>query len=1082
MKRLKRNNAKKQKTEKTRSFLCESALQILESTDNPRDDDHYPIQDNVYEIHSCNSSELGQNIHHSEADLFTLGQNIHHSEADLFNIEQNTSNYSRMAEDFDIKALVECTEYNRHLEITTSDDKIPLIKGDLSIEATTKSQFTRGLIEFFEVSNLAESNQMLLLSLLHNSFGKVANLPVSKKQEIKIENYDSDGTEDSVEKLFQGKNILSDLKYYQQQQEHKHKRFYSFNQCQNDCCLYIGKEKAKLFYCPTCTQPRFRPCTKRRCSTRNKHDCPHLLSEGIAYKNLFYRSLILLIYDLVSTKYFIQYIMYCRLHVDENSYSDVMDGMVAKGHLQEMDIRGNDWKNEDPINRNNAILINLLLSEFYDGGQLFTSRMFDFWPLCFGILNLPANLRSKIGLGFFLGALYNGKHTDVERQFKTDFLCEELCKLYTGLEFTVNGQKYFIQARLILHILDTKAAEPVFGFQSAANSKFGCPLCRGVTGLYNGKKCVLYGHRNYLPQLHWLRFFGQTGFCCPNGFYNYKNKNQWKTQEVFWNKEEGFESISKTFFAPYGYKVFIEVSDKLFKCTNDASFQQKRTQLLKANQVEIDSICQPCDGNPETKQNLIDFLLPSNLTDAQSRYKYSWYHTGDFRLEKINHLFEVYLFYRHLDLREQSPYERVSHTTYLQDAANACLLNENNKAKKKKHVNGIQSLWYYFRLPYGDVKTQFTWPLVHAVTGFIARMTQCILGKYEDSSKKKEDSRGKGNTSSGKNKTGKQIIEENVEDEGDEADSMGEEIVDEEEIADEEDLKDDEPYDGGAFRCKEGKYTASKGSIEKVSAWLDCTLIPQGLNDDWKINFRKPKGMKMIQKLKMLACYWNFIIDVVDIEEAFKVLFRMFANDINQLLALVIPKTSVDSILHCTIESVACWEGMMPPKENYFQMHQLIDLPHSIRLFGPPMGVNEFGGERMVCTMKKRKVRINPGGHLSFGKSIVRKQINHEIWTMKRFFNKKPASLHPKFNCFIYNDRPFVLGRLESQSKTVLTDYEIEYLADTVLYQVQRKFKDENLRETSPLYRIYSKVPRSWKWKKYLITLFTTNLFLMKKS
>ena len=213
----------------------------------------------MYDIHSCNSSELGQNIHHSKADLFTLGQNKHNSEADLFTIEENTSNYSRMAEDFDIKALVECTEYNRHIEITLSDDKIPLIKGDLSIEAITKNQLTRGLIEFCEVSNLTESNQILLLSLLHNSFGKVANLPVSKKQRIKIENYDSDGTEDSVEKLFQGKNILSDLKHYQQQQEHKHKRFYSFNQCQNDCCLYIGKEKANFFYCPTCTQPRFRP-------------------------------------------------------------------------------------------------------------------------------------------------------------------------------------------------------------------------------------------------------------------------------------------------------------------------------------------------------------------------------------------------------------------------------------------------------------------------------------------------------------------------------------------------------------------------------------------------------------------------------------------------------------------------------------------------------------------------------------------------------------------------------------------------------------------------------------------------------
>ena len=65
-------------------------------------------------------------------------------------------------------------------------------------------------------------------------------------------------------------------------------------------------------------------------------------------------------------------------------------------------------------------------------------------------------------------------------------------------------------------------------------------------------------------------------------------------------KEEGFESISKTFFAPHGNKVLTEVSDELFKCTNDASFQKKRNQLLKANLEEIDSICQPCDGYPET--------------------------------------------------------------------------------------------------------------------------------------------------------------------------------------------------------------------------------------------------------------------------------------------------------------------------------------------------------------------------------------------------------------------------------------------------------------------------------------------------
>ena len=165
MKNARRKVAKRQKKEKARSFMYLSALQILESTNNPRNEDRFPIiQDNDHEIHSCNSSELRENIHHSETDLSTLEQNIH-SKSDLITIEQNTSNYSRMAKDFDIKAFVECTDYNRYLLITTLDDKIPLIKGDLSINATTKNQF-----------------------MLHNAFGKVANLPVSQKPQKKIEN------------------------------------------------------------------------------------------------------------------------------------------------------------------------------------------------------------------------------------------------------------------------------------------------------------------------------------------------------------------------------------------------------------------------------------------------------------------------------------------------------------------------------------------------------------------------------------------------------------------------------------------------------------------------------------------------------------------------------------------------------------------------------------------------------------------------------------------------------------------------------------------------------------------------------
>ena len=112
--------------------------------------------------------------------------------------------------------------------------------------------------------------------------------------------------------------------------------------------------------------------------------------------------------------------------------------------------------------------------------------------------------------------------------------------------------------------MDTKAAEPIMGFQACQNSKFGCPLCHGITGLHDGKKCVFFGARNFLPPEHWLRFFGQTGVCCPAGFYNHTNGDQWRKEEIFWILEEGYDGHMETFFFNNASKLFGKDSKKDF--------------------------------------------------------------------------------------------------------------------------------------------------------------------------------------------------------------------------------------------------------------------------------------------------------------------------------------------------------------------------------------------------------------------------------------------------------------------------------------------------------------------------------------
>ena len=127
-----------------------------------------------------------------------------------------------------------------------------------------------------------------------------------------------------------------------------------------------------------------------------------------SFKQLHYRPLITMITDLLSQSKFHHYLNYGRVNLNSAEYSDFMDGELARGHLREMEDYFNAWVEQDRDVRGNAIMINLLFSEFYDSGQLFKSYVFDFWPLCIGILNLPPQLRGKVGLSYSLSAVYGG--------------------------------------------------------------------------------------------------------------------------------------------------------------------------------------------------------------------------------------------------------------------------------------------------------------------------------------------------------------------------------------------------------------------------------------------------------------------------------------------------------------------------------------------------------------------------------------------------------------------------------------------------------------------------------------------------
>ena len=147
------------------------------------------------------------------------------------------------------------------------DDNVSLHK-NLSC---TKGEFARGALELFQQCNMTKKNQKKFWNFISNSLGKVINLPV--RANLKTKRASQINREECTEDLFADTTIDMTDEYCKQQ---KKKRFLEFCQCENNCTIYLGKTKGKLFECPVCREPRFRPCTRSDCQNNGQHDCEHL--------------------------------------------------------------------------------------------------------------------------------------------------------------------------------------------------------------------------------------------------------------------------------------------------------------------------------------------------------------------------------------------------------------------------------------------------------------------------------------------------------------------------------------------------------------------------------------------------------------------------------------------------------------------------------------------------------------------------------------------------------------------------------------------------------------------------------------
>ena len=520
-------------------------------------DKRFAVVENSLNVDEDNNDiidETPMDIDESEAELSTADHQYWNSNALIENrmfLDENISNLKKISPSFDILYYIgliisamkvgsnHCSDYNLPLYQTSKN---------------TKGEFAKSLKSVFEGNLISKVAENEILNCLYTFLGDMVNLPIQltdnfqsnlaivnskRSSHIQIKDNHVKDVED-----FEYENaVKSNLDEYCRDTA----RYIEVDQCINDCFVYAGDENISLMRCPICSEFRYRPCTRSKCPGKKKvsSECEHLLvNDGIPFKQLFYRFLIPLFIDLIETDYFLCAIEYQTdliLRGDESAlfYNDFSDGSVAIEHLTSMKLNFDAWVSEDS-NRGGSVPVNLLLLQFYDAGQIFKWRHNRFIGLFTGILNLPPSYRGKIGISNFAQALFSGKHASAAEKFIfIDCYCEELRSLYVGYEYIgKNSTRYFIQARLIFHSLDTRGVEPSFGLKSMSNSLFGCPTCRNFHGISDTWKTNFIGHRYFLPEENILRYYGQSGLKSPRGFYNPETVNAWFIKENYLSSTE----------------------------------------------------------------------------------------------------------------------------------------------------------------------------------------------------------------------------------------------------------------------------------------------------------------------------------------------------------------------------------------------------------------------------------------------------------------------------------------------------------------------------------------------------------------
>ena len=523
---------------------------------------------------------------------------------------------------------------------------------------TTKQQFCERYLNLAGKHSINDAASNALMFLLGSTFPNI-NFPTNS--------------------TISGSQVCTAKKYVVRNKINPILEFHVCGACNKE--VYVG-EKQLSIKCSICNSNRFTNCSHIMCRHKNYDECPHSYKNRIPKAVVYYKPLIPLILSLLEMPEFLNSFkfQYTKPFSTNADYEimDVLDGKVAKHHLQLMENANTYLKNANP----DYSFLNLLLGEFFDGTQVY--KLFkNCWPLLTLILNLPPTFRSRLAAGVFMSSIYGGGElgSPAERFTHKECYLNELKALERGVLFEVNDddtkskKKVFVRAHLIQLLYDTKAAEQEIQYQ-ATGSIAGCVLCKSSQrGTYRStlNKTVYADLRKYLDPNHFLRIMGNSTQPNPLIFYSDSESNIFEYLEM--SKDAESEAIKKSM----------------------------ETRNINPRQLNAKSL----DKDIYRSQRA-EFL---NVTKP-----YVWHHL-EFDFDE----FKGQLHYPHCQIHPKVELDLISEKefkTYGEEADTT-----------GKACNGIKGSLFLSKLSYFDISKHFCYDPFHSLGGICAYYISILKGK-----------------------------------------------------------------------------------------------------------------------------------------------------------------------------------------------------------------------------------------------------------------------------------------------------------------------------------------------------------------